>query len=302
MNTHSVNKIVFITLIAVLLFCEVMGCTEVRKSDNDYEYADSNGSEAGYSRLNVTDSGSIDNDSCYTNSIEAEPNFTNSIGMEFVKIPAGECLLSYTSDENSFFGNKESVREVTIKEPFYMGKYEVTQKQWRKVMGGNPSYFTGDDLPVERVSWNDAQEFIKKLNKIQETNKYRLPSEAEWEYACKAGTTTKFYFGDNESKLYDYAWYTENSNESTHPVGQKKPNSSGLYDMYGNVLEWCQDKYHSNYDGAPTDGSAWESGSSSFRVLRSGAWFCSAGFCTSATGAAPDHRDFYFGFRILKTL
>ncbi len=116
-----------------------------------------------------------------------------------------------------------------------MGKYEVTQKQWHEVMGTNPSTFKGDDLPVESVSWNDVQKFIKKLNKKENTNKYRLPSEAEWEYAARAGTTTRYSFGDDARKLRNYAWYYANSNFETHPVGEKKPNTWGLYDMHGNV-------------------------------------------------------------------
>ena len=122
-------------------------------------------------------------------------------------------------------------------------------------MGDNPSHVKGDDLPVERVSWDDVQEFIRKLNKKEGTDKYRLPSEAEWEYACRAGATTRYSFGDSESKLGDYAWYHENSGDKTHPVGKKKPNPYGLYDMHGNVWERVQDERHS-YDGAPNDGSA----------------------------------------------
>jgi formylglycine-generating enzyme required for sulfatase activity len=153
-----------------------------------------------------------------------------------------------------------------------MGKYEVTQKQWHDVMGNNPSDLKGDDLPVEQISWYDARDFIKKLNEKEGTNKYRLPSEAEWEYAVRAGTNTTYFFGDNISELGDYAWYSESPGR-THPVGQKKPNPWGLYDMNGNVNEWMQDIYHPDYmykeglNGAPTDGSAWE-GIGSNRVIR----------------------------------
>lgn len=212
----------------------------------------------------------------------------NSIGMKFTLIPAGEFMMG--SDE---FDWGKPVHKVKINKPFYLGTYPVTQAEWKAIMGDNPSYFKGDDLPVERVSWDDVQEFISKLNEKEGTNKYRLPSESEWEYACRAGTTTRYSFRDSESKLGDYAWYAENSgsrppkkgycagydkddwfslewNWKTHPVGQKKPNHYGLYDMHGNVWEWVQDKYHSDYDLAPINGSAWESGDGAIRVDRGG--------------------------------
>jgi formylglycine-generating enzyme required for sulfatase activity len=208
--------------------------------------------------------------------------FTNSIGMAFTLIPAGEFEMGSPSNEEGIYSDERPIHQVTIGKAFYMGKYEVTQEQWRAVMGNNPSHFTGDDnLPVEWVSWDDVQEFIKKLNEKEGTNKYRLPSEAEWEYACRAGTTTRYSFGNSDSKLGEYAWYTDNSGSKTHPVGQKKPNPWGLYDMYGNVWEWVQDVYHGNYDGAPTDGSAWE-GSGSRRVLRGGICYAYAEHCRSA--------------------
>ncbi len=183
-----------------------------------------------------------------------------------------------------------------------MGRYEVTQKEWREVMGSNPSRFTGDNLPVEQVSWNDVREFIKKLNENEGTDKYRLPSEAEWEYACRAGTTTRYSFGDSESKLGDYAWYCDNSGGKTHPVGKKKPNPYGLYDMHGNVWEWVQDKYHGDYDGAPDDGSAWESGDGAARVLRGGDWYLNSRGCWSACryDYGPSYRDYRRGFRLLE--
>ena len=131
--------------------------------------------------------------------------------------------------------------KVTIKNSFYLGKSSVTQKQWKKIMGKNPSHFKGEDRPVEMVSWKEVQKFVTKLNEKEGTDKYRLPSEAEWEYACRAGTQTRYYFGDDESKLNEYAWYAENSGSQTHSIGQKKPNSWGLYDMHGNVWEWVQD-------------------------------------------------------------
>jgi len=214
-------------------------------------------------------------------------------------IPAGEF------DMGSLLNDMEApVHNVKLASAFYMGKYEVTQKQWRDVMGTNPSMFTGDNLPVERVSWYNAQEFIKKLNEKEGTNKYRLPSEAEWEYAARAGTTTRYSFGDDESDLCDYAWYRDNSGSETHTVGQKLPNNWGLYDMHGNVYEWVQDWYHSGYDGAPTDGSAWEIGGGSYRVIRGGSWYYgSADYSRSAKrrgDVAPGFRGGDVGFRLVR--
>ena len=136
--------------------------------------------------------------------------------------------------------------EVTISRGFYLGKYEITQGQWESVMGSNPSYFGGSNRPVEQVSWNDVQEFIGRLNEAAGEEVYRLPTEAEWEYACRAGTTTRWSFGDDEGQLGEYAWYTgNNSPYGTKEVGTKRPNPWGLYDMHGNVWEWCQDWYGS---------------------------------------------------------
>ncbi|MCZ7393076.1 MAG: formylglycine-generating enzyme family protein [Candidatus Methanoperedens sp.] len=209
--------------------------------------------------------------------------------MEFVLIPAGEFDMGSPESEKDRDGNEGPVHHVKISKAFYMGKYEVTQKQWREVMGNDPSNFKGDNLPVESVSWNDVQEFIKKLNEKEGTNRYRLPSEAEWEYAGRAGTTTRYSFGDDESKLGEYAWYAMNSGSRTHEVGQRKSNPWGLYDMHGNVWEWVQDIYHNSYNGAPTDGSAWE-GDGSDRVLRGGCWYDLASYLRSAHrgGLVPD--------------
>jgi formylglycine-generating enzyme required for sulfatase activity len=223
----------------------------------------------------------------------------NSIGMEFTLIPAGEFNMG--SEESD---DEKPVHKVKIKNPFYLGSYPVTQREWKAVVADNPSYFKGDDLPVEHVSWDDVQEFIKNLNEKEGTENYRLPSEAEWEYAARAGTTTRYSFSDSESKLGDYAWYDDNSGDKTHPVGQKKPNSWGLYDVHGNVWEWVQDLWHDSYDGAPTDGSAWESGDGADRVVRGGSWFDYAGRCRSASRdpRVPGFRYYGLGFRILREL
>jgi formylglycine-generating enzyme required for sulfatase activity len=156
----------------------------------------------------------------------AEPTWpqtlTNSIDMEFILIPAGEFLMGSNDGDN----DEKPVHKVTISEPFYLGKYQVTQAQWEALMGNNPSYFKGDsNRPVEKISWNDAQEFIRKLNEKEGSSKYRLPTEAEWEYACRAGTTTAYSLGDDPRQLGEYAWYDENSKGETHPVGQLRPNA-----------------------------------------------------------------------------
>ena len=163
------------------------------------------------------------------------------------------------------------IHKVTVSD-FHLCKYPVTQGQWKQIMGKNPGHFTGDDnLPVEQVSWHDAQEFIKALNK--KTGKtYRLPSEAEWEYAAKGGNQSKDFKYAGSNDLKEVSWYHKNSGSKTHPVGQKKPNDLGLYDMSGNVWEWCEDTWHPNYEGAPADGSAWTKGDSSGRVVRGGSW------------------------------
>lgn len=173
---------------------------------------------------------------------------------------------AYASEENP-------AHNVTITTPFYMGKYEVTQEQGRQVMGSNPSQFRGgSDLPVETVSWLGAHEFCKR---VQEKTGVilRLPSEAQWEYACRAGTRTAYYSGDDEASLDRVGWYGGNCGGKTHPVGQKEANVFGLYDMHGNVGEWCEDDWHDDYTGAPTDGSAWiDKPRYHRRVVRGGSW------------------------------
>lgn len=233
-----------------------------------------------------------------------QKTFTNSIGIDFILIQAGEFDMGSPLNEKYREPFEGPVHHVTLRKVFYMGKYEVTQKQWRDVMGNNPSNFKGDDLPVEMVSWNDIQGFIQKLNEKEGTDKYRLPSEAEWEYVARAGTTTIYSFGDNESELGEYAWYVKNSNYTTHPVGQKKPNPWGLYDMHGNVWEWVQDKWHVTYDGAPIDGSAWESGNGTLRTERGGNWKRPQDRSRSAVRVedSPDGRFHALGFRLVRDL
>ncbi len=166
------------------------------------------------------------------------------VNLEMVYIPSGKFTMGSPPEEkgDEYEHERPQIKDVSVS-AFYMGKYEVTQAQWQAIMGNNPAYFKDNiQNPVEKVSWDDAQEFCKKLS--QKTGKgFRLPSEAEWEYACRAGTSTAYSFGDNASFLGEYAWYGDNSGSKTHKVGQKKPNPWGLYDMHGNVWEWCQDSY-----------------------------------------------------------
>jgi formylglycine-generating enzyme required for sulfatase activity len=225
---------------------------------------------------------------------------TNSIGMEFVLIPAGSFTMGADNNFEEANDSETSARRVTISKAFYLGKYEVTQAQWEAVMGDNPSEFAGRNNPVENVSWDDAQEFIKKLNQKEGGNKYRLPTEAEWEYAARAGTTSVYSFGDDAEALGRYAWYDSNSSDATHPVGQKEPNGWGLYDMHGNVWEWVQDWYDEKYySGSPgTDPRGPSSGS--FRVNRGGSWDADASGCRSAdrNGNTPGNRICDLGFRL----
>lgn len=211
-----------------------------------------------------------------------EQNLTNSIGMNFVLIPAGTFYMGSPPSETGRSIYEGPAHQVNISNAFYLSTCEVTQKQWTQIMGSNPSVAKGEERPVDHVSWSAAQEFIKKLNENESTDKYRLPSEAEWEYAARAGTNTSYYFGDDASYLSMYAWYSINSGGKTHIVGQKQPNSWGLYDMYGNVVEWTQDEWHPDYTYAPTDGSAWEDGDDSKRVVRGGSCDYFAKYCRSA--------------------
>jgi formylglycine-generating enzyme required for sulfatase activity len=193
-----------------------------------------------------------------------QTNLTIELGkgitMEFVLIRPGTFMMG----SNESTGEKRA-HKATITKPFYLGKYEVTQEQWQAVMGDNhKSYFKGEKNPVERVSWEYCQSFVKTLGEKVPGYAFRLPTEAEWEYACRAGSTNEYCYGDNEEELGQYAWYGKNSGGKTHPVGEKKPNAWGLYDMHGNVTEWCQDQYLSNN---------WH---------RGGSFECMAMFCRSA--------------------
>ena len=195
--------------------------------------------------------------------------------------------------------DEQPVHSVTL-QGFEMSAMPVTQAQYAAVMGNNPSSFKGDDLPVESVSWQDAMEFCERLSK-KTGRAYTLPTEAQWEYACRAGSTARYCFGDDESLLADYAWYRKNSERTTHPVGKKKPNDWGLYDMHGNVWEWCLDRWDEDYKNAPDDGRVRESDEGSRRVFRGGSWGSSAELCRCSYrgGYHPDYRYDDLGFRVV---
>ena len=205
--------------------------------------------------------------------------FENSIReleRNMVEIPQGEFDMGSNEDDS-----EKPIRRVKLK-AFQMGAMQVTQAQYETVMGKNPSSFKGHDNPVETVSWDQAKELCEKLSE-KTGKKFGLPSEAQWEYACRAGSKGRYCIGDEESGLSDYAWYSENSGGKTHLVGRKKPNSWGLYDMHGNVWEWCEDHWHDNYNGAPDDGSAWlDKGEGALRVMRGGSWNGGAEDCRTA--------------------
>jgi formylglycine-generating enzyme required for sulfatase activity len=225
---------------------------------------------------------------------------TSADGIEMVFIKGGTFNMGCTSEQSDCDDDEKPTHQVTVSD-FYIGKYEVTQKQWHDVMGSNPSNFSGcDDCPVEKVSWNDVQEFIKKLN--QKTGKkYRLPTEAEWEYTARGGVetlhaTSQQYAGSNN--IDEVAWYTSNSGSKTHPVGQKKPNALGIYDMTGNVWEWCSDWYGNYSGGSQTNPQGATSGS--YRVLRGGGWYYVARYCRVSDGISdgPGYRSSCSGFRL----
>ena len=228
----------------------------------------------------------------------AAPLFTNSIGMEFILIPAGTFVMGSLDSNRMALDWEKPAHQVTIRQTFYLGKYPVTQTQWQAVMGSNPSQFKGENRPVENMSWEDVQAFMLKLNEQENGCAYRLPTEAEWEYACRAGTTSCYSFGDDAAQLSEYAWYEENSDSQTHLIGQKKPNAWGLYDMHGNVWEWCQDWYGLYSAGAVTDPTGPTCGK--IHVLRGGAWTDDSWRLRSASRFAPDpeYRYNFLGFRL----
>jgi formylglycine-generating enzyme required for sulfatase activity len=208
--------------------------------------------------------------------------------MDFCRIPAG----------TFFMGEQETLHQVTLTKDFYLARYPITQALWQTIMGNNPSHFKGENHPVDQVSWEDVQEFIANLNERTGENLYRLPTEAEWEYACRSGSSGTYCLGDDEKLLGEYAWYSNNSDQETHPVGEKKPNAWGLHDMHGNVWEWCQDWYGDYFQGSVIDPVGLSSGTD--RVSRGGGWNLLAGYCRSGyrNRFSPGFCSHYIGFRL----
>lgn len=225
----------------------------------------------------------------------------DGISIEMVKVEAGTFMMGATSEMKDSYDDPDSdekpVHQVTLTNDYYMGKYEVTQALWQAVMGSNPSNFKGDNLPVEKVSWNDCQEFISKLNSLA-GRKFRLPTEAEWEYAARGGKKSRSYQYSGSSNISDVAWYYGNSGSKTHPVGTKQANELGIYDMTGNVLEWCQDWYGSYYSSSQTNPTGATSGSR--HVNRDGSWAKNVRRSSPSCryGAIYVDRDLDLGFRL----
>ncbi|MEK0429552.1 MAG: hypothetical protein RL001_2079 [Pseudomonadota bacterium] len=186
---------------------------------------------------------------------------------DMVALPAGRFTMGVPGKNAEH--NAQPAHAVSVK-AFAIGKFEVTQDEWFAIMGTRPAQFKGGRHPVEQVTWKLAREFTRKLSE-KTGKKYRLPTEAEWEYAARGGTDGEFYFG--QGAITDHAWFDDNSDETTHTVGQKKPNAHGLHDLYGNVWEWTEDCWNESYVGAPEDGSAWTSGDCAQRVVRGGTWY-----------------------------
>ena len=199
---------------------------------------------------------------------EPPAEYTNSLGIRFILIPAG----SFKMGSEDWSTDQRPVHKINITKQFYMSMYEVTQAQWQAVTGENPSLRECGNCPADWITQEDVQLFLQMLNDLETTDKYRLPTEAEWEYACRAGTKTDYSFGNDNDLLDQYGWYTSNSSQQAHPVGLKAPNPWGLYDMHGNVSEICQDWYHEDYYGqSPTDDPRGPS-SGEERVMRGGAY------------------------------
>lgn len=233
--------------------------------------------------------------------ISAQKIIKNSIGMEFVLIPAGSFMMGADKNFEEAFEDELPRHKVTITKSFYIGEYEVTQEQWVAVMGNNPSRFKDRKRPVEQVTWDEANEFMKRLNEMEKTNGYRLPTEAEWEYVARAGSNTAYFFGDDGDELSQYAWFSENSKEKSHPVAKLNKNAWGVYDIHGNVWEWCQDRYDEKYYSISPLKDPQGSSTGSHRIARGGSWMSDARHCRSAVRYhdSPGDRDPDVGFRLV---
>ena len=230
--------------------------------------------------------------------IKVETFYVNGLSFEMVYVEGGSFDMGATTEQGSdAYDWEKPVHSVTLSD-YYIGRCEVTQELWEAVMGSNPSSFTGAQNPVERVSWNDCQNFIKKLNSLTGRT-FRLPTEAEWEYAARGGNQSSHYKYSGSDNIDDVAWYYDNIGSSIHPVGTKSPNELGIYDMSGNVYEWCSDRYDSYSAGAQTNPQGPSSGS--YRVLRGGSWINYAGNCRVSIRSYddPGNSNINFGLRLV---
>lgn len=231
-----------------------------------------------------------------------DSTFVNSIGVRFQKVPAGAFQMGSTDGQ----ADERPRHRVEITEPFYMSVHEVTQLQWDILMEDNPSHFRGSHRPVDSVSWYGARRFVTRLNEKENTDVYRLPTEAEWEYAVRGGSSTRFYFGESRDSLEAHAWYSFNSDRRTHRVGRKRSNPFGLYDMYGNVWEWARDAYTTDFyqHSDRRDPVNLSGGRRAPRVIRGGGWFGVVSDFRSANRAwaRPDVRNSQLGFRIVREI
>ncbi len=211
----------------------------------------------------------------------------DGVKLEMVLIPAGEFLMGSPGSDKHASDDEKPQHRVRITKPFYLGKYPLTQEQWEAVMGNNPCNFKSPKHPVDKVNWDDCRQFLDKLNRRQgkQAGKFQLPSEAQWEYACRAGSKTRYCFGDDEARLNEYAWYGAYFEvpPATHPVGRKKPNAWGLYDMQGHLWEWCADWYDGRYYARSPADDPTGPAMGSHRAARGGSWRTSASGCRSAS-------------------
>ena len=222
----------------------------------------------------------------------------DGISIDMVRVEAGTFTMGATREMENPYDDEKPTHQVTLTNNYYIGRYEVTQALWKAVMGNNPSKYEGDNLPVEQVSWDDCQEFISKLNII--TGKtFRIPTEAEWEYAARGGKKSRCYQYSGSNNISDVAWYVDNSDSKTHAVGTKQANELGIYDMSGNVNEWCQDRY--GFYSSSSQVNPTGSNSRYNRVYRGGSWLNNAGFCRSSyrRSNTPDNCNSYLGLRLV---
>ena len=231
---------------------------------------------------------------------EVAADLGGGVKLDMVLIPAGEFMMGSPNSDRNAAADEKPQHRVRITKPFYLGKYPVTQEQWTAVMGVNPSFFKGAKNPVEEVSWDDCLQFLRRLNEKVGGGKYQFPTEAQWEYACRAGTTTRYCFGDDETGLADYGWYDKNSGGKSHPVGEKKPNAWGLYDMHGDIWQWCLDWYDPGYYAVSTTDDPTGPATGTARVSHGGCWFSPASSARSANHGRiePEHRGSHLGFRV----